>query len=47
MIYVLPDLDLTIAITSDEHLPSGKTGYRDSLHEMVSQDIIPVIQAAR
>ena len=45
MIYVLPKLDLTIAITSDEFLPSGKIGYRDLLHDMVSQDIIPVIQS--
>ncbi|QUX96199.1 6-aminohexanoate hydrolase [Marinomonas sp. CT5] len=45
MIYVFPELELTIAITSDEFLPSGKTGYRDLLHDMVSQDIIPVIQA--
>jgi CubicO group peptidase (beta-lactamase class C family) len=45
MIYVLPDLDLTIAITSEETLPSGRTGYRDSLHEMVSRDIVPVIRA--
>lgn len=45
MIYVLPELDLTIAITSDEFLPSGKTGYRDLLHDMVSEDIVPVIQS--
>lgn len=45
MIYVFPELDLTVAITSDEFLPSGKTGYRDSLHEMVGQDIIPAIQS--
>ncbi|MEC8081897.1 MAG: serine hydrolase [Pseudomonadota bacterium] len=25
---------------------SGRTGYRDSLHRMLSQDIIPAIQAA-
>ena len=45
MIYVLPELELTIAITSQENLPSGRTGYRDLLHNMVSEDIIPVIQA--
>lgn len=47
MIYVLPDLALTIAITSEETLPSGRTGYRDSLHQMVSRDIVPVITAAQ
>ncbi|MGO2355122.1 MAG: hypothetical protein ACTH58_10350 [Marinomonas foliarum] len=46
MIYVFPTLDLTIAITSDEYLPSGKTGYRGLLHDMVSKDIVPVIQSA-
>ncbi|TEW50248.1 serine hydrolase domain-containing protein [Psychromonas algicola] len=45
MIYVLPELALTIAITSQENLPSGRTGYRDLLHDMVSKDIIPTIQA--
>jgi CubicO group peptidase (beta-lactamase class C family) len=45
MIYVLPELELTIAITSQENLPSGRTGYRDLLHNMVSRDIIPAIQA--
>lgn len=45
MIYVLPELDLTIAITSQENLPSGRTGYLDLLHDMVSQDIVPAIQS--
>jgi CubicO group peptidase (beta-lactamase class C family) len=40
MIYVFPELELTIAITSQENLPSGRTGYRDLLHSMVSRDII-------
>ncbi|MFD1382437.1 serine hydrolase domain-containing protein [Rhodanobacter aciditrophus] len=47
MIYVLPDLELTVAITSQENLPSGRTGYRDSLHRMLSEDIIPAIQSAQ
>jgi len=47
MIYVLPALSLTIAITSQENLPSGRTGYRDLLHRMVSEDIIPTIQAVQ
>ena len=45
MIYVLPALDLTVAITSEETLPSGRSGYRDQLHRMLSRDIIPAIQA--
>ncbi|WP_111636797.1 serine hydrolase domain-containing protein [Marinomonas shanghaiensis] len=47
MIYVLPELALTVAITSEETLPSGRTGYRDSLHDMLSNDIVPVISAAQ
>lgn len=47
MIYVLPELELTIAITSQENLPSGRTGYRDLLHAMVSRDIIPTIKSNR
>jgi len=43
MIYVLPELELTIAITSNEKLPSGRTGYRDLLHQMVSKDIVSVL----
>lgn len=45
MVYVLPSLELTIAITSEENLPSGRTGYRDLLHDMVSRDIVPVLKA--
>lgn len=46
MIYVFPELALTVAITSDENLPSGRTGYRDLLHNMVSRDIISVIKGS-
>ncbi|TCS40439.1 serine hydrolase domain-containing protein [Reinekea marinisedimentorum] len=45
MIYVFPDQELTIAITSQETLPSGRTGYRDLLLEMVSRDIIAPLTA--
>ncbi|MBJ7537644.1 serine hydrolase domain-containing protein [Marinomonas transparens] len=47
MIYVLPELELTIAITSQENLPSGRTGYRDLLHEMVSRDIVSVVRSTK
>ena len=43
MIYVFPQLELTVAITSQEHLPSGRTGYRDALHAMVSEHIVGVL----
>lgn len=45
MIYVLPELELTVAITSEENLPSGRSGYRDLLHSMLSRDIVPAIKA--
>lgn len=44
MIYVLPELELTIAITSQENEPSGRGGYRDRLHRLVSQHIVPAIR---
>jgi CubicO group peptidase (beta-lactamase class C family) len=34
MIYVVPSLDLSIAILSDETQPSARTGYRDRLHRL-------------
>lgn len=47
MIYVLPELELTVAITSQENLPSGRSGYRDLLHDMLSRDIVPAVRAHR
>ncbi|WP_028669736.1 serine hydrolase domain-containing protein [Saccharospirillum impatiens] len=44
MIYVLPELELTIAITSEENEPSGRSGYRDRLHRLVSQHIVPAVR---
>ncbi len=45
MIYVLPDLELTVAITSDETLPSGRSGYVRDLHRLVEEAIVPVAEA--
>jgi CubicO group peptidase (beta-lactamase class C family) len=44
MIYVLPELELPIAITSQENEPSGRSGYRDRLHRLVSQHIVPAVR---
>lgn len=41
MIYVIPGLELTVAITSDTTRPSGRTGYRDALHRLVTETIVP------
>lgn len=45
MIYVVPDLELTVAITSDPDAPSGRTGYRAQLHRLVEGVIIPAAEA--
>ncbi|MEF2072838.1 serine hydrolase domain-containing protein [Consotaella aegiceratis] len=45
MIYVVPDLALTVAITSDETHPSGRGGYVRELHRLVSEAIIPAAEA--
>lgn len=44
MIYVLPDLELTVAITSDETLPAGRGGYVRDLHRLVEETIVPVAE---
>lgn len=44
MIYVLPQLELTIAITSNPNTPAGRSGYRSQLHRMVERDIVPLAQ---
>jgi CubicO group peptidase (beta-lactamase class C family) len=44
MLYIVPSLELTVAITSDETAPSGRTGYRDALHGLL-RGIIASIEA--
>ncbi len=39
MLYVIPDLAMTVVMTSDTNQPSGRTGYRDALHAFVSEMI--------
>ena len=36
MIYVVPDLSLTVAILSDATQPSARTGYRNALHRLLA-----------
>ncbi|GGK43930.1 serine hydrolase domain-containing protein [Salinarimonas ramus] len=45
MLYVVPELDLVIAMTSDETRPSARTGYRDRLHALAGA-IIDIVAAA-
>lgn len=39
MLYIVPSLKLTMAITSDESAPSARTGYRDQLHNLLRRVI--------
>lgn len=47
MIHVVPELDLTVVITSDTDTPSGRGGYVNELHDLVGEEIIPAAAAAR
>lgn len=46
MLYIVPDLGLTVAMTSDEGQPSARTGYRDALHALLASIIASVPQPA-
>jgi CubicO group peptidase (beta-lactamase class C family) len=46
MIYVVPALELTVAMTSDANAPSGRTGHRDDLHALLGE-IIAAVSTAR
>jgi CubicO group peptidase (beta-lactamase class C family) len=46
MIYVVPDLGLTAAITSDPTAPSGRSGYVRQLHGLLADGIIPAAEQA-
>ncbi len=39
MLYIVPSLDLTVTMTSNQAAPSARTGYRDELHGLVSRMI--------
>ncbi|WP_370853043.1 serine hydrolase domain-containing protein [Pararhizobium haloflavum] len=43
MLYILPELDMTVVITSDTDQPSGRSGYKDDLHAFVEDEIIPFV----
>jgi CubicO group peptidase (beta-lactamase class C family) len=45
MLYIVPDLDLTVVMTSSEDSPAGRSGHRDSLHGLMS-GIIEVVEAS-
>lgn len=43
MIYVVPELELTVAMTSDENAPAGRSGHRGDLHALLGE----IIEAVR
>ena len=46
LLHVVPDLGLTVVMTSDTGSPSGRTGYADDLHRLVADTLIPEVAAA-
>ncbi|KKB77968.1 6-aminohexanoate hydrolase [Devosia soli] len=43
MLYIVPSLDLTVVMTSDENSPSAGNGHRDALHALLGE----IIEAVR
>jgi CubicO group peptidase (beta-lactamase class C family) len=43
MLYILPELELSVVITSDPDQPSGRSGYKDELNAFVERAIVPHI----
>ena len=44
MLYVIPDLAMSLVMTSDADRPSGRTGYRDALHAYTAELVYKVAQ---
>lgn len=42
MLYIVPGLGLTVVMTSDEAVPSARTGYRDALHGLLEQIVLVI-----
>lgn len=42
MLYIVPEFDLTVVMTSDHASPAGRSGHRDNLHGLVA-NIIEVV----
>ncbi|MCC6913483.1 MAG: serine hydrolase [Rhodospirillaceae bacterium] len=43
MLYIAPSLDLTVAMTSDDSAPAGRTGHRENLHALMAE-IVQAVQ---
>ncbi len=46
MLFVLPSLDLTVAVTSDPTRPARSEGYAGDLHRLLIETILPEAEAA-
>ncbi len=46
MLFVLPDLGLTVVVTSDPTRPARSQGYAGDLHRLLSETILPEAEAA-
>lgn len=44
MLYILPQLELTVVITSDPDSPSARNGYQDALNAFVADEIVPFVE---
>jgi CubicO group peptidase (beta-lactamase class C family) len=42
MLYIVPTLDLTVVMTSNENNPAARTGYRDELNGLMAQTIAAI-----
>ncbi len=47
MLYVVPELDLTVVMTSDDTSPAGRTGYRERLHQLMARIIEAAVDPSR
>jgi CubicO group peptidase (beta-lactamase class C family) len=43
MLYLVPELKLTVVITSDTSMPGGRTGHVRDLHRLLADEIIPAV----
>jgi CubicO group peptidase (beta-lactamase class C family) len=46
MLYVVPRLELTVVMTSNERAPSSRTGHRDDLHALLGEIIAAISEDA-
>ena len=46
MLYIVPDLELTVVMTSDASQPSGRDGYVQELHALLASGIVPTAERA-